>query len=53
MFKKTVLFASIVSLSVNVFSQEVISNQGDSYNDSNTILDFSIGEVVTSTGSNW
>ena len=51
MFKKIVLFASIVSLSVNVFSQEVISNQGDSYNDSNTILDFSIGEVVTFTGT--
>ena len=51
MFKKTVLFSSIVSFSVNVFSQEVISNQGDSYNDSNTIIDFSIGEVVNFTGT--
>jgi hypothetical protein len=46
---KTVLFASIISFSVNVFSQEVISIQGDSYIDSNASIDFSIGEVMTNT----
>ena len=51
MRSKTVLFVSILSFSVNVFSQEVISNQGDSYIDSNASIDFSIGEVVTFTGT--
>lgn len=51
MIQKTLLIASIVSFSVNVFSQDVISNLGDSYNDSNNIIDFSIGEVVTFTGT--
>ena len=31
MFRKTVLFASIIIFTINVFSQEVISTQGDSY----------------------
>tara|TARA_Y100000768_G_C23883493_1_gene636436 strand:+ start:173 stop:637 length:465 start_codon:yes stop_codon:yes gene_type:complete len=40
-----------VSYSTSLFSQEVISSQGDSYVGSGGGLDFTIGEVVTSTGS--
>ena len=50
MFKKTALFALIIFFTINVFSQEVISTQGDSYTDSSASIDFTIGEVVTFTG---
>jgi hypothetical protein len=50
MFKKTI-FTSIILLTINVFSQEVISTQGDSYADSSASIDYTIGEVVTFTGA--
>jgi hypothetical protein len=50
MFKKTI-FTSIILLTINVFSQEVISTQGDSYVDSSASIDYTIGEVVTFTGA--
>jgi len=33
------------------FAQQVISSQGDSYADSSAFIDFTIGEVVTFTGT--
>ena len=45
------LLIFFVSYSTSLFSQEVISSQGDSYIGSGGGLDFTIGEVVTSTGS--
>ena len=51
MFKKTAIFASIIIFTINVFSQEVISTQGGSYTDSSAAIDFTIGEVVTFTGT--
>ena len=51
MFIKTALFASIIFFTINVFSQEIISTQGDSYADSSAAIDFTIGEVVTFTGT--
>tara|TARA_B110001450_G_C17355737_1_gene373460 strand:+ start:116 stop:583 length:468 start_codon:yes stop_codon:yes gene_type:complete len=52
MFRKIALFAFIILFTINLFSQDVISNQGDSYTDSSASIDFTIGEVVTSTVSN-
>ena len=51
MFRKTVLFAFTILFTINLFSQDVISSQGDSYTDSSASIDFTIGEVVTFTGS--
>ena len=51
MFRKTVLFAFIILFTTNLFSQDVISSQGDSYTDSSASIDFTIGEVVSFTGS--
>ena len=51
MFIKTALFASIIFFTINVFAQQVISSQGDSYADSSAAIDFTIGEVVTFTGT--
>jgi|TARA_B110000483_G_scaffold61483_1_gene76466 hypothetical protein len=51
MFRKTALFAFIILFTINLFSQDVISSQGDSYTDSSASIDFTIGEVVTFTGS--
>ena len=49
--KKHTLFLFSLLSTLAVKSQYVISNQGDSYIDSNAIIDFSIGEVVTFTGT--
>ena len=49
MFRKTVLFASIIIFTIKVFSQEVISTQGDSYSNASGKIDFTIGEIVTNT----
>ena len=49
MFRKTALFAFIILFTTNLFSQDVISTQGDSYTDSSASIDFTIGEVVTNT----
>ena len=49
MFKKTTIFASIIIFTINVFSQEVISTQGDSYSNASGKIDFTIGEIVTNT----
>ena len=51
MFRKIALFALIILFRINLFSQDVISSQGDSYTDSSAAIDFTIGEVVTFTGS--
>tara|TARA_Y100000389_G_scaffold19583_1_gene16942 strand:- start:434 stop:901 length:468 start_codon:yes stop_codon:yes gene_type:complete len=51
MFRKTALFAFIILFTTNLFSQDVISSQGDSYTDSSASIDFTIGEVVSFTGS--
>lgn len=52
MLKKTALLAFITLFTINLFSQNVISSQGDSYIDSSASIDFTIGEVVTSTVTN-
>jgi hypothetical protein len=52
MFRKIALFAFTILFTINLFSQDVISSQGDSYTDSSASIDFTIGEVVTSTVSN-
>jgi hypothetical protein len=52
MFRKIALFAFTILFTINLFSQGVISSQGDSYTDSSSSIDFTIGEVVTSTVSN-
>jgi hypothetical protein len=52
MFRKIALFAFTILFTINLFSQGVISSQGDSYTDSSASIDFTIGEVVTSTVSN-
>lgn len=49
MFRKTVFFGSIIIFTINVFSQEVISTQGDSYSNASGKIDFTIGEIVTNT----
>jgi len=52
MMKKAFLFSIIFFCFLTGFTQEVISSQGDSYSYSTGGLDFTIGEVVTSTVSN-
>ncbi len=49
--KKQTLFAGLFLLSVAVNAQEVISTQGDSYNNGNNTVDFTIGEPVIATVS--
>ena len=51
---KKVLLTSIVSVAITTFTltaQEVISTQGDSYSNSSGSIDFTIGEVIISTGT--
>lgn len=50
--KYRLLLIFFVFYSSSLFSQEVVSSQGDSYTNSGGSLDFTIGEVVTFTGSN-
>lgn len=52
MFRKIALFAFVILFTINLFSQDVISSQGDSYTYSSASIDFTIGEVVTSTVNN-
>ena len=47
--KKLLLF--LIFFPFTFFGQEVISTQGESYADSTASIDFTIGEVVTFTGS--
>ena len=49
MFRKIALFALIILFRINLFSQDVISSQGDTYNDSFASIEFTIGEIVTNT----
>ena len=37
---------------VSITAQEVVSTQGDSYSNTSGSIDFTIGEVITATGSN-
>lgn len=48
MKKHTLLLFSILS-TITVFSQEVISTQGDSYSNSNGSIDFTVGEPIINT----
>ena len=50
--KYRLLLIFFVFYSSSLFSQEVVSSQGDSYTNTGGSLDFTIGEVVTFTGSN-
>ena len=49
MFRKIALFALIIIFRINLFSQDVISSQGDTYKDSFASIEFTIGEIVTNT----
>jgi hypothetical protein len=50
--KKLLLFGALALCSSSIsFAQEVVSSQGDSYNNSNGSVDFTIGEVVVNTGT--
>ena len=44
-----VLFSFFASLAVS--AQEVVSTQGDSYSNASANIDFTIGEVITDTGT--
>lgn len=46
---KLVLFSLLVTVSVS--AQEVVSTQGESYSNVNGSIDFTVGEVIISTGS--
>ena len=46
--KKLLLFGAI-ALSLQLFGQEVVSTQGDSYTNTSGSIDFTIGEVVINT----
>lgn len=50
MIKYILVFVSLF-ISLFVVSQDVVSTQGDSYSNANASIDFTIGEVVISTGS--
>jgi hypothetical protein len=49
--KKHLFLFFLLFVTLFVKSQEVISTQGDSYTDSSASIDFTIGEVVTFTGT--
>ena len=49
--KKHLFLFFFLFVTLFVKSQEVISTQGDSYTDSSAAIDFTIGEVVTFTGT--
>ncbi len=49
--KKKLLFASFCLSSAAIWSQEVVSTQGDSYSNSSGSIDYTIGEVVINTVS--
>ena len=51
MKKHVVVLFSIFSVST-IYSQEVVSTQGDSYSGAAGSIDFTIGEVVINTGTN-
>jgi len=51
MIKKYTLLFVTFSLLLTASAQEVISTQGDSYSNSDTNIDFTIGEVVINTVS--
>ena len=46
---RIIFLALLIIFQLSVFAQEVISNQGDSYNNGSNILDFTIGEPFTET----
>ena len=48
---KRLLLSVVLALSINSYSQEVISTQGDSYINTNGSIDFTIGEVISNTTS--
>lgn len=51
MKKRTILLFSFVSVST-LYAQEVISTQGDTYQNANGSIDFTIGEPVIATVTN-
>ena len=50
--KKHLILFFLLFVTLFVKSQEVISTQGDSYTDSSASIDYTIGEVLTSTLDN-
>ncbi|MFB0961844.1 MAG: hypothetical protein QMB20_11635, partial [Flavobacteriales bacterium] len=52
--KTHVLVLLLLSLltTLGILSQEVVSTQGDSYSNASGSIDFTIGEVITATGTN-
>ena len=48
---RTIVVVSLLS-TLSVTAQEVVSSQGESYSNASGSIDFTIGEVVTSTESN-
>ncbi len=49
--KKHILTLTALGIVCFVNAQEVVSTQGDSYSNANGSIDFTIGEVVTETGT--
>lgn len=50
--KKTIFLSLILVAALHVSAQEVVATQGGSYANSDTKIDFTIGEVIINTGSN-
>ena len=50
MKKRTLVLFSLLSI-VSASAQQVVSTQGDSYSNSSGSIDFTIGEVIISTGT--
>lgn len=48
---KTLITAGFVLLGLGLHAQEVVSTQGDSYSNTSGSIDFTIGEVIISTGT--
>jgi len=49
---KQILSCLLLLIVLSGSAQEVVSTQGDSYSNANGSIDFTIGEVITATGSN-
>lgn len=50
--KKTTIALFSLLASFSISAQEVISSQGETYSNTNGIIDFTIGEVIINTGTN-
>ena len=50
--KKTTIALFSLLASFSISAQEVISSQGETYSNTNGVIDFTIGEVIINTGTN-